>query len=369
MGKQFLQGTYGKNGDEGAIIALVARKIVPHGGYFCLYQMQCGNKWRNRRAWMQYFFPSGKSEADCMWLCEAGYSGTNCGPISATTTAATNELTTVYSSPKLKLSGERSGERAGEVSVFQKDFHTGFRKKAHDLAEMNVVLGAVKLTKHGAFVAPVEVACNWQDWSRINSFVRSANTCSTSALTPKLLCREGYLPNPDNTDCILATEDAIKTYGVTFCSNFPRDGYKSEMHTIDSSGSCAKYFCKEFGYAFRSDTDKTCTLCETSVIGGASRVDGLCKKCNIGQYLDAETGECRTADAYSKVDMRYGKGRNASSQKAWKNHCWQYVAPSEYKLCVENGGMPDDETEDTSDDSESPRTLNPNVQKVGEIKL
>ena len=134
-----MNGTHGTYGDEWAIVAMVAQKIVEHGGYFCPYQVQCANTNKKAKTWTMYYYPNGSSSVGCNWLCEPGYSGTNCLAQSSTPSGCDNKIYTTASGKKfgglsLKTSGGSSGQKESEVS--------GFNQCGSD-PESDVLLGII----------------------------------------------------------------------------------------------------------------------------------------------------------------------------------------------------------------------------------
>ena len=101
--------------------------------------------------------------------------------------------------------------------------------------------------------------------------------------------------------------------------------------------SCYEFRCAQQGYAFQSAAERKCVECSSSMRDGAHPVSGLCIKCDIGKIFNSETGACDDADAYSKPDMQYGKGRTKDNTKL-AAQCWTIVAPEEYTVCVRGGG-------------------------------
>lgn len=337
-----LNASPGTHSDEGAIVAIIADRINANGGYFCPWQIQCANKRKYTTSPTSYYTPNGVSSANCMWLCKDGFSGANCGELTVAYDSDTRTLDTVFGAPGVKTDGGSNGNLSANVQVFTKFWRNDFRgvngadgKKENDKGEVNNVLGVVKLLDHGVMAAPVQVACQWQNWKDVTSFVGTVASCSD----PVLLCQEGYTPNSNKTDCVPVTEDMLQTKGKTFCPGFDREKFRSAEHVLDTSGSdCAKYFCKDAGMAFTSATDHTCAECSTGVKGGSNPKDGTCVKCSTGQYFEAKTGECESAGAYSNLDLVYGKGKDRNTQKDLDKQCWTILSPANYKSCVETGG-------------------------------
>lgn len=329
------KGTYG---DEGAIVAVIAEQIVAHGGYFCPYQIQCANKRKNKFSWTLYHHPNGWAEGSkCAWLCEKGYSGPGCEPqYYPETTDVGDVISNLRNGITLVKSGGRISNYEGNIYGFKTWNYYWYPGQYDDHGEHDVILGAIKFLENGILAAPVQVGCHWNSWKGINSWVQRADLASNMR---KLLCKQGYIPNDTNTDCVLATADVLEDLNPVFCGNFPESGYDSALHILrkDEARNCHIYVCRDTTKAFPAagKTDE-CQDCATSIKGGPNPKDGVCVVCNqTGQYFDVKTGECKTAAGYSQLDLKYGKNKN---QTSYRNdplgQCWTKASPDEYKECV-----------------------------------
>lgn len=318
-------GTYG---DEYGLVGMIATQIVEHGGYFCPYQLQCANKAGKKKTWTEYYKPTGFSTNKCAWLCEPGYSGTNCMQADTTAKHCDNKQQTSSSSGKfsglsMKSSGERKGMAESEI--------VGFAQWGSD-PECDVILGIVKFMEHGVVAAPIQACCGRDNWRKVDSFVKSLGIAGKE----KLLCATGYKANAAGSDCEPISVDACNTQNTKFCDGFTREGYDSSIHTMQTVGGCVKYFCSEPGKAFASAGSTQCVDCATGIKGGSNPSDGTCVTCQTGKYFSE--GTCKDANAYSASDMQYGKGKTKNSSTTLASQCWTVVDPKEYKTCVEKGG-------------------------------
>lgn len=321
-------GTHGTHNDEWAVVGMVANQIVEHGGYFCPYQVQCANKRKKRRAWTQYYQPNGFSTSKCAWLCEPGYSGANC--LSQTSTPARCDMTPLNTGSGGKFSGISMKTWGGDENQREWEI-VGFNQWG-DNPETDVILGVVKFLEHGVIAGPVQIRCGRDNWKSIDSFVESVNAATG---TQKLLCATGYTANSAGSDCVPISADACATQDMTFCANFPRDGYNSTLHTIDDdTGGCVKYFCSESGKAFPSLGSTECVECSTGIKGGPNPNNGVCVTCETGQAFDKKSGACVSAGAYTKTDLQYGKGKTKNSDEDVEKQCWTKTTPEEYSDCV-----------------------------------
>ena len=362
LGKSGEHGTYG---DEWAIVGMVARKIVAHGGYFCPYQVQCANERGNKKAWTYYFKPTGYSESKCVWLCEYGYSGENCVQKSsnAPVDTYTNNMASKTSGLSLKTSGKYKDQCESEIQGFDAWYQTGAYCSQDDGSkknEIDVVLGVHTYLEHGVIFGPIRIKCQRDNWKSNDSFVDSVKKEKNGRHV--LACAPGYEPNEAKDNCVLigsqaaeaavaAAEAAVAASdplsGATMCNGFTKESFNAAKHyALTTAEGCTKFFCSQVGYAFPADGSFECTECATGVKGGAHPVNGQCKVCQTGQYFDKASGECLTAMAYSRTDMMYGKGGTRNTVPNVLEQCWPKVTPDEYKVCVIHGVT---DTEDMGD--------------------
>lgn len=366
-------GTHGTYTDEWAVVGMVAKKIVAHGGLFCPYQIQCANKRKEKKSWTMYYRPTGYNEGKCVWLCEKGYAGENCNAKSADSTACDSTPYNAASGGKfaglsLKTSGEGTGQVESEVAGFDAWYQKGkycgadFGSKKN---EIDVVLGITKYLEHGVMIGPVRIQCQRDNWKANDSFVE---TVKKETGRHVLACADGYEPDANYTDCVATSacktssaasssssdSEGYNTPGsaenLTMCDGFTKEGFDASQHYLLNTGSCYKFFCLKTGHAFAAAGSYTCSECAEGVKGGPHPGSGHCKVCQVGEYFNPESGDCLQASAYSRTDMVYGKGGTRNTVPSTLDQCWTKVNPDEYKACVVSGitNMPDTEDTDAS---------------------
>lgn len=335
LGKGKSPGTWN---DESAIVAVVAVEIVEHGGYFCPLQIQCANsdtKKHKKSSWTNYYHPSGYSADKCAWLCETGYVGQKCAK--QTSYLPQSNILDLTSGVSVKKKGKNVGEISDQIFGFDA-WDYGDYSKDVSKNEKNVLLGAVSFQEHGVMATPVSIEC---DKDGKKSFVNKV--AAYSDLTQKLLCAEGYAANQHNTECVPMTVEMLNlTTQVSdqkkMCSGWTEEGYNSAIHNIDATGDCVKYICKDSTKAFPEYGSFECAECAGSIRGGQHPVTGLCVQCDgAGQYFDTKTGDCKSANAFTRIDMLYGKGKSKETNPKVDAQCWTKVNPEEYRNCVTNG--------------------------------
>jgi len=319
--------------DEWAVIGVVANKIATHGGYFCPYQIQCGNSSRSYQTWTHYFHPNMTDgrlwTQKCAWLCEPGYSGTNCMPQNSSPAYCDNTLYNTTAEGKfggvsLKTYGRDDGECEAEIIGFHAEW-VGSGKKERD-----VILGADKFLDHGIIARPMTIQCGSDNWSSIDSYVLQVS--GTWGGYSKLLCAAGYKANADNTDCVPINLQACGIDSMKTCTNFKKELYDSSIHYLVEDNGCVKYFCADPDKAFPSIGDASCEYCAPGIKGGPDWNTGVCVKCQTGQYFDRDANTCKNAKAYAKNDMLYGPGNTKNSTTS--QQCWTKLTPDEYAACV-----------------------------------
>lgn len=345
-GDFILHGDIGKGGGRGtrskqyAIVAVIAKQIVEHGGYFCPQQIQCGTELLSEKSWTWYYNPAGFDESMCAWFCEPGYTGNGCADQTSLIGAMDKQTnkSDLYAGLSLNTN-KKAGLTEASVSGFAEWGNTQNYKDGRD-----ILLGVVDFREHAVVVGPVSVSCHAESWGTKVAYVNKVSQYNDPALY-KTLCAEGYILNSMGTDCVKMTEEMLNlqkemngTSGQPkkqMCSGWTDSGYDSAIHNIDSTGECVKYVCKDKTKAFPAPGNYECTECAGSVRGGQNPLTGLCVICEqVGQYYDVKTRSCKDALAFSKIDMQYGKGKTKDSYNRTDDQCWTKVSPDEYKDCV-----------------------------------
>ncbi len=329
-------GQHGTYGDEWGVVGVIATKVVEHGAYLCPLQLQCANKRKKRRSWTEYYYPNGFDWAKCAWLCSDGYGGEGCTTITSTPNIC--DKATYTTSGNGRFAGVSMKTWGGRSDMIEHAI-SGFNQFWSD-PECDVILGVTKFLNHGVKAAPLQVCCGRNNWKSINSHVHSIQRATGNE---KVLCSTGYKANAAGSDCEPINADMCDTQDLSFCANFDRTKYNSEIHRLelDAKSGCHKFFCKERGKAFPTAGDTSCTDCSSGVKGGSSPHNGVCIKCETGEAFNSETGNCDKAAAFSKIDLQYGKGLTKNSApKDVNEQCWTATTPDVYAECIKTGKMP-----------------------------
>lgn len=302
------EGTYG--GGEGAIIGIVARKIVKNGGWFCATQIQAANENWNLHSWIDYY----KNAFGCAWVCKPGFKGENCEEVVTSTDCDASDFTTGKFAKSLlsqvKTSGKSEGRFTEDMDVFS---HEGGYGSGDNRSSWDVVLGVIGWQTHGLEVAPVKI--EGRRWGTQVFGNRSRIKSMYATKTKTLLCASGYIAKSGT--CV--ESDACKTLGEIdkWCNpNYKQADFTDGMYNKEEENGCYIFRCAADGYGFKSDTDKTCEKCGTDVRSGALRTTGVCTTCPVGQCF--KNGECGGCTEIPKLKIERGPKYDTENRECWR---------------------------------------------------
>lgn len=332
--------------DEYATQMMVARKITDTGAFFCPTQIEGRNEDKGD-TWIAFGDLVGGDSSRCTWLCKEGYTGVECK-----NTEANNDDCDISLLKRENFSSIKRLASGPSVSVPE----FGSSKPdcgVNKTQEHKMILAVTKWTTsgHGAFVRQMMVRAERTGWDDMVSW---ASVYPAGNSGEVLVCKNGYKPNATKTDCVAIDSNICNAQQL--CDGW--DGFDENIHrfyvpTMSASLStgnltvgtkspaqktlCYQYRCLEAGTAFVSSSNRSCAPCVNDARDGVSPADGTCIKCGLGQIFDENalsSGYCATADAYSKTDMMYGKGKTKSNVPNIKNQCWTMVDLQDYLNCV-----------------------------------
>ena len=315
------RGTYS---DEGAIVVNMARKFNDRGGLFCPTQIQFGNTNNQQKIWVNLYAPT--DAADCKWLCIDGYKGTDCAETDSGEDVGTTSLK-LLKKGDVRLSGGSDYRISSTIDIFDKSEHTS---ASSERGAWIHVLAILKYLDHGVLVGHLWVY-GTRDWNggSISSWVTRAHG-ETNNGRERILCDKGYKVNSAKTDCELINPNAAPK---TMCSGWTEDEYKAHQTEFEYKkvGGCYQYRCADRNKAFPTASSRTCVDCSTGVRGGADN-DGVCQKCELGEYFDETDIKCKAATGLSKAELQYGSSKAKSGNI--NNECWTKTSPYDYCKCV-----------------------------------
>ena len=338
-------GTYGKT-------VMIAHKINEYGAKLCPTYVRSHRRNVNVRSQVKYNQVNSTSELDCFWACQAGWGGTECK--TSTESLTTCDSTTIdISAIKDSVSPCVKGGwfQAGNIECDTDTFDDTVQIFASEMVdcddvnrfsesgsfykqEHNVVLGAVRWPEsgHGVFVQTMVIDA----WCGAD---RRDNDCkiliSPQKNTEELLCKDGYTPNTDKTDCVAINPKTCNI--IEMCEGWNAADYTDttkyrRVSIPDNGWSCYQYRCAAAGYGFKQGT-RECIECVDS-------------ETQVATFLE-ETGECVFTHVSKKpvVDdsgnlteqERKQTSRNSlsSATNNSKELCWMVSdTPSQYKKCI-----------------------------------
>lgn len=319
----------GTESDEAATLLFIAHKIKSTGAKFCLTQVQGANKDKNKGVdgpWIVYYAAAGGVQK-CFWLCKPGYGGNECEEAASSTVCDPSEISrNAFANYKISTSKTVSLEDTAWLFSRSRAKCAAHGKDEH---EMFLAISGWVPSGHGALVAPMIARAERNGWKPMYS-TATIYTAGESTL----MCANGYKANPSGTDCEPIDASACQLQNGTFCNGFTRDKFDANIHSLDSSGRCLRYFCQDSNQAFPSVGSVECVDCAKGIMGGPRLSDGVCVKCELGQYFDSAQGVCKTATGYSRTDMQYGKDKTKNTSPSLDTQCWTKTAPEEYITCV-----------------------------------
>lgn len=320
----------GTESNQGATLLMVARKVIANGGYFCVTQVQAANKNKNTDAWTTYYEPSGGTTS-CVWLCKSGYYGSGCTQTTPSSCDSTTLLRSNFDGYKLATSGSTNIEN--DIPRFFDGTYRSCGLRKEQEHDMILAISGWTTSGHGAFAQPMLVRAERTSGMKD---VQSTITLKTGTSTPVLLCKNGYKSNAAGTDCEVVNNNLCTMNSL--CSGWTKTSFNNTLHTLKEINGCYQYRCVQSGFAFASDTDKTCTACSGDARVGIPDDTGVCVKCPKGEIFDNDNSTnkyCSKAKVLSTQDLIYGSGKNQQTT-TWGDQCWLIIEPSEYRDCVLN---------------------------------
>lgn len=341
--KECLVVNKGKEHGSLGMMMLVAREINANGARFCATTIFATYP---KNTYVRYAEPENGAFV-CQWLCKPGYGGARCAQKDYSASCDAELLKRDDFDEYSMGSRPAVDDIADSISMFSWGNYRKCGGSKGQKQNHNVILAVSGWLEsgHGAWVTPFNVRGNRGKHSKSSG---SAEVWPAGA--PILLCKNGYTANSTSDECVPVNAIVCATPKKTeaeilaetkFCDNFVPAGYDSSIHTLHKKDgdTCTKYFCSEPGKAFPSVNNTSCVDCESSIKGGANPQNGVCVRCATGQYFDSNAGTCKSALAYSSVELLYGKSNTKNKNPKVDNQCWPVVNPDEYAECVKSGGV------------------------------
>lgn len=327
IGLRARQGA-GNSVNASAFQMLVAVDVREHGAKFCPVQIEanrdaddtCGESMSLQYAKLM------EGDNGCVWLCKSGYSGDGC--MAATTTSCDTAKLDAAAYSGIRADSARDDIRGiptfdkGDRNCYSEEMCGGEPASPFSPHEMILAVSRWTQSGHGAFVRQMVVSAARQGTNNpltyVNVFFASK---AGSAFSPEtLVCKNGYKPNGDSSDCVAADPK--------LCPQEPESPPYDTQTPSSNSGSrqCGS------GQAYEDDNKTVCIPC-TGLHNGI--VNDVCKQCGDTGIFNKKTNKCATVSVkLSKTDMLYGKDHTKYSKPNVLDQCWSIADSAKYKTCV-----------------------------------
>lgn len=366
--------------DEYVTLMMIATTLEEHGAQFCPVQVLSKNK-NKKNSWIKFQDNPFNDTSKCAWLCQKGWTGSKCG------TAVKEGMKTDVDAIELKpanFSDIKVYDASDRYNTYIPTFEGWDDKTCGQTPEEHgIVLAVVGWLNsgHGAFVRQIVVRAHHDGSKNMKSdpyFYPAQNTvpmlvckngykpndqetdcvlinppltCESGykpneegtdcvLINPHLTCESGYEPNEEGTDCVLITDTGSGTTTdgsapvseTSLCTGW-RDSFNEDIHEFykGSDSNCYVYRCKTPGFGFADDRKVQCVDCTSSVRNGIDTVTGKCIKCSSGEIFDTRLNRCKKLKQISMDQLLYGNKSATSTDKP----CWQMFG-DEYTDCVLN---------------------------------
>jgi len=325
------------NWRERGISMMVAVESTSGGAKFCPTSIVARNTSKGN-AWTEYY----SAGSNCVWLCRKGFTGENC--MVAVENASTCDKTQLLQSNYDTIKATDSATTANiedKVAMWGANYYEGCglnKGQEHDLI---MAISNWLPSGHGAWVKPYMIRAEREGWSPMNSWIDVYDASSiqfddNSSTHAMLGCKDGYKPNDNGNDCIEIKSGLCR---LDYCSGWKEALYKANIDAYNEvtiyPDKCYQYRCKATGEGFKSDSDRTCTSCGTTIMDGVNPKTGVCVHCPVGKIFDGSApGNCADTASVDKNRLLYGSGKQSDNIDA---QCWTMLDVDKYKACVLKG--------------------------------
>ncbi len=337
--------------DERAILMMVARQIKGKCAYFCPTQIEARNQ-NKKSPWIEYVDASTNQNIQCVWLCQDGdWSETSFKPdvtelswetykdIKSVTQGSTIENSEVVSfgntdsvcdsdntCTNIKPVTHGSTKNKSSINAYYRECNKNL-KQEHN---MFLSIDSITESKHGAYVKQMVVRANYSGYEDMYSWPVVYPASNAQKI---LVCKIGYKPDDQRTDCVEVSKTADAKQQMTeSCDD--DEQYDERIHKCFYNEKTEKYeyHCKEAGYGF-SPKAPTCEKCINNPIhDGINPENGECVKCPDKKAFDKENetdSYCSDMKQVDKTTLQYGTAKGGK----FTDQCWTKDS-SDYADCV-----------------------------------
>ena len=337
--------------DEYITLMMLAKEVNSHGALFCPIQVVARNS-RKEPAWLKYQ-NNPDDAAKCSWLCQEGWTGVQCmDPVNESTRYSDEQRDDTLFQPQnydTIAAYKPTNNYNTNVPSFFGISTAGCGHNDSDAEEHMTSLMIVGWLSsgHGAYARLITARSAMEGWKDNTSWPVLYPATDNK---PILVCKNGYKPNTQKTDCIplptpasdVQQEGSAGTAGdgtpidtvapVTEASLCPgwQETFSDQLHEFykGDNATCYVYRCKTPGFGFADDRKVQCVECTTSARNGIDNTTGKCVKCNSGEIFNSSLNRCKKLKQVTRDQLLYGNKAATAS-----NPCWQKTI-SEYTDCV-----------------------------------
>ncbi|MBR6597945.1 MAG: hypothetical protein IKL37_03850 [Alphaproteobacteria bacterium] len=329
------------------INVLLPRTINGNGVEFCPMLIASYRSSTTKRPELYAYYAKGKSAADCFWVCKDGFGGKNCS-VDYSTGAQTCDAVPLDIP---RMSGNDDNGSAKVAYFFKDHYDCSNKVNERKTSDQNnyhyVTMGVEKILEHGVISRPVTIRAFGE---------KSESGWNYALMEPigadfHLLCKNGYKPNVDNSDCVPI--DSVLCDTTPICNGWDHEIFKDrEMYKRQNAKekykvlskrererSCIQYRCAQSGYGFAGDPTATddagreCVACPPDGYYGTISPNG---RCEMSPLEDGKAVEYDEKGNVVQFELEKTRKRDMTEQTYKGKPCWQYLldGDDEFKACL-----------------------------------
>ena len=316
---------------------MVARDTSVGGAQFCPTSVVARNKFGGD-SWTEYY----NAGDNCVWLCRPGFFGARCeqkNTVDVKTCDTTKLSQSDYDSVALVAANTTSNIEDSipnfAANAYEKCHNNQkhIRDQEHDLI---LAISDWLPSGHGARVRAYMVLARQENYDNISWVdvypAASIQNDTGSNVSSVLLCKNGYKPNSDKTDCIPIKAEVCGE--TNWCTGWIESNFDSSKHMKVAVGDCIQWRCKDSAAALQKSGSNVCEPCVVTQMDGINPENGTCHHCEEGKVFSKTNKNgnyCADTKYLDKNALMYG---TATKSSAIKEQCWTKINVEEYKKCV-----------------------------------
>ena len=328
--------------NENNINVYLAKTISQNGVEFCPGMFDYERPANSNRPYLKGWYAKGKGHDDCFWLCKEGFGGKNCS-VDYSTGAQTCDAVEIE---KFITNSDDTGS-ALDFDYFKKVHKDCSSKKittwdgatwkeANKDSYHYSTLGIKKLLAHGAIVQPITARAA----GKRNNKGTGVVIVTAIGADFHLLCKNGYKPNADNSDCVPI--DAVLCDATPICDGWDHAVFKdTKTYKRKNVDGCIQYRCAQSDYGFAGDprsedSARECIKCSADGYYSVLLDDG---RCEMSPLEDGKGVEYDENGDVVQFELEKTRKRDMINKTDGNKPCWQYMVEDEEKFrnCLSSG--------------------------------